>query len=59
MGEKEESFEEYAEALQLAETISINKITPEVRETLLTQYSTCLIFKRRLTEVIESLTGVL
>ena len=59
MGKKEESFQEYAEALRLAETVSLNKITPEVRETLLTQYSAYLIAERRFTEVIEVLTGVL
>ena len=59
MDKKEESFQEYAEALRLAETISINKITPEVRETLLTQYSAYLIVERRFTEVIQVLTGVL
>jgi hypothetical protein len=57
MGKK--SFQQYAEALRLAETISINKITPEVCETLLTQYSACLIVERRFSEVIELLTGVL
>ncbi len=59
MGKKEESFQEYAEALRLAETIAINKITPEVRETLLTQYSAYLIVEKRFTEVIEVLTGTL
>ena len=59
MGKKEESFQEYAEALRLAETISINKITPEVREALLTQYSAYIIVERRFTEVIEVLTRVL
>jgi glycosyltransferase involved in cell wall biosynthesis len=59
MGKKEESFQEYSEALRLAETIAINKITPEVRETLLTQYSAYLIVEKRFTEVIEVLTGTL
>ena len=59
MGKKEESFQEYAEALRLAETIAINKMTPEVRETLLTQYSAYLIVENRFTEVIEVLTGAL
>ena len=59
MGKKEESFQEYSEALRLAETIAINKITPEVRETLLTQYSAYLIVENRFTEVIEVLTGAL
>ena len=59
MGKKEESFQEYAEALRLAETIAINKITPEVRETLLTQYSAYLIVENRFTEVIELLIGAL
>jgi predicted Zn-dependent protease len=59
LGQKGESFQEYAEALRLAEMISINKITPEVRQTLLTQCSACLIIEQRLTEVIEVLTGVL
>jgi glycosyltransferase involved in cell wall biosynthesis len=59
MGKKEESFQEYAEALRLAETIAINRITPEVRETLLTQYSAYLIVENRFTEVIEVLTGAL
>ena len=59
MGKKEESFQEYAEALRLAETIAISKITPEVRETLLTQYSAYLIVERRFAEVIKVLTGAL
>ena len=59
MGKKEESFQEYAEALRLAEDTAINNITPEVRETLLTQYSAYLIVERRFTEVIKVLTGAL
>ncbi len=59
MGEKEESFQEYADALRLAETIAIEKITPEVREMLLTQYSAFLTAERRFIEVIKVLTGVL
>ena len=59
MGEKEESFQEYADALRLAETIAIKKITPEVREMLLTQYSAFLTAERRFIEVIKVLTGVL
>jgi tetratricopeptide (TPR) repeat protein len=59
MGEKEESFQEYAYALRLAETIAIKKITPEVREMLLTQYSAFLAAERRFIEVIKVLTGVL
>ena len=59
MGKKEESFKEYAEALRLAETGAIKKITPEVRETLLTQYSAYLIVEQRFTDVIKVLTGPL
>ena len=46
LGKKEESFKEYAESLRLAETLAINKITPEVRETLLTQYSAYLVVEK-------------
>ena len=59
MGKKDEAFQEYSEALRLAETIDINRITPEVRETLLTQYSAYLIVDRNFTKVVEVLTGAL
>jgi glycosyltransferase involved in cell wall biosynthesis len=59
LGKKEESFKEYAESLRLAETLAINKITPDVRETLLTQYSAYLVVENRFAEVIKVLTGPL
>jgi len=57
MGKKEESFQEYDLALNLAETIGFNKITPEVRETLLTQYSAYLLKDQRYQEVVQVLSG--
>ncbi len=59
MGEKEKSFQEYAEALRLAENVDIRKITPEVRETLLTQYSAYLIVERCFADVVRVLNGPL
>ena len=57
LGRKDESLKQYAESLRLAETVGINKITPEVRETLLTQYSAYLVVENKFAEVINVLTG--
>ena len=52
-----ESFEAYEKALNLAETELKRKITDEVREQLLTQYSAYLLTDRHYEKVLEVLTS--
>ena len=59
MGKKEESMDEYSKALVLAESIGFKKITPEVRETLLSQYSANLLSEKQFEKVVNVLTGKL
>ncbi len=59
MGNKNESIKEYELALSLAETIGFSKITPEVRETLLSQYSANLLTEKRYQDVVRVLRGKL
>jgi tetratricopeptide (TPR) repeat protein len=57
MGNKTESFERYQKALELAETVCRDRVTPEFRETLLTQYSTYLLVDQQYEKVLEVLTS--
>jgi len=52
-----ESFDAYAKALNLAETQPNQIITPEVRETLLTQYTAYLLADQEYEKVLEVLTS--
>ena len=49
----DESFSEYKQALDLLNTDKTDRESPEVRETLLTQYSTYLFIQKRYTEIIN------
>jgi tetratricopeptide (TPR) repeat protein len=57
MGNKKESFERYQKALELAESVCRDRVTPEFRETLLTQYSTYLLVDQQYEKVLEVLTS--
>jgi glycosyltransferase involved in cell wall biosynthesis len=49
----DESFAEYNQALNLLNTDKTDRESPEVRETLLTQYSTYLFIHKKYTEIIK------
>ena len=57
MGKKDESFENYQTSLELAETECHDRVTPEFRETLLTQYSAYLLADQHYEKVLEVLTS--
>ncbi|MEY4327147.1 MAG: hypothetical protein RIS24_3318, partial [Verrucomicrobiota bacterium] len=59
MGKKEDSFKEYSIALNLVEERGCKNVTPEVRETLLTQYSAYLLMDKQYIKAIEVLSGKL
>jgi glycosyltransferase involved in cell wall biosynthesis len=59
MGKKEDSFKEYSIALSLVEGGGCKNVTPEVRETLLTQYSAYLLMDKQYQKVIDVLSGKL
>ena len=53
MDRVDESFAEYNQALNLLNTDKTDRESPEVRETLLTQYSTYLFIHKKYTEIIK------
>ena len=55
MNRVDESFIEYSHALNLLNTDKTDRESPEVRETLLTQYSTYLFIHKKYTETITTL----
>jgi GT2 family glycosyltransferase/glycosyltransferase involved in cell wall biosynthesis/SAM-dependent methyltransferase/tetratricopeptide (TPR) repeat protein len=51
-GQLEEGLEQYCEALRLMSVLPPRQVTPELRETLLTQLTTHLLSARRFSEIV-------